>query len=87
MHSTGYVNDDRYAVALLIEGPTSVYGNSGAQTLTLMARALMPGGTIPRPAPAPTPTPEPTPTPTPEPTPQPTPEPTPTPEPSPTSAI
>jgi hypothetical protein len=46
MHSTGYVND-RHAVAMLTDGSPNVYGNYGAQTLTLMARALLPTGTIP----------------------------------------
>jgi hypothetical protein len=47
MHSTGYIDGDRYAVALLAAGPTSMYGSSGAQTLTLMAQALLPNGTVP----------------------------------------
>ena len=47
MHSTGYVDGDRYAVALLLAGTTSLYGDRGAQTLTLMAKALLPGGTVP----------------------------------------
>jgi hypothetical protein len=46
-HSTGFVNDDRYAVALLAEGPREAYGNGGRTTVSQMARALMPGGTIP----------------------------------------
>ena len=79
MHSTGYVND-RYAVAMLTEGSRSVYGNYGAQTLTLMARALLPSGTIPQlpqPAPpAPPPSPSPSPTPSPSSPPEPTPSPT-----------
>ncbi len=80
MHSTGYVNSDRYAVALLTEGATSVYGNYGAQTLTSMARALMPGGSIPKPPPPPPP-PTPSPSPTASPTPSPTTVPPPTSEP------
>jgi hypothetical protein len=86
MHSTGYIDHDRYAVAMLIEGSTSVYGNYGAQTLTLMARALLPAGSIPQPAstpPTPTETPPPSPTPTPSPSPSPS-EPT-EPSPSPTA--
>jgi hypothetical protein len=47
MHSTGYIDGDQYAVALLTAGPTSMYGGSGAQTLTLMAQALLPAGTVP----------------------------------------
>ena len=84
MHSTGLISGDRYSVALLIEGSRSVYGNTGAQTLTMMARALLPAGTIPQAPPPPPPPPPPTPTPTPTPTPDPTPTPTPTPDPEPT---
>jgi hypothetical protein len=46
MHSTGYV-DDRYAVALLTEGPIYTYGPRGAQTLTEVAQTLLPGGVVP----------------------------------------
>lgn len=46
VHSTGFVNDDRYAVALLAEGTRDAYGG-GRAVLSQMARALMPGGTIP----------------------------------------
>lgn len=46
MHSTGYVSD-RYAVALLAEGGTWTYGGTGADTLTQVARALLPGGVVP----------------------------------------
>jgi hypothetical protein len=46
MHSTGYVND-RYAVALLGEGGTWTYGGNGAQTLTVVAQTLLPGGVLP----------------------------------------
>jgi hypothetical protein len=45
MHSTGYV--DGYAVALMAEGPTGFYGDYGAQTLTIVARTLLPGGVVP----------------------------------------
>jgi hypothetical protein len=47
MHSTGYVDGGEYAVALLTEGPISTYGPSGAQTLTLVAQTLLPGGVVP----------------------------------------
>jgi hypothetical protein len=47
MHSTGYIDGDRYAAALLISGPPSLYGDPGAQALTSMAQALLPGGTVP----------------------------------------
>ena len=46
MHSTGYVDHDRYAVALLSEGARDKYYDYGRRTLTLMAQALMPGGAI-----------------------------------------
>jgi len=49
MHSTGFLDGDRYTAALLTEGPTSNYGSYGAQTLTLMAQALLPGGSLPPP--------------------------------------
>ncbi len=56
LHSTGFVGGDRYTVALLTQGSGGYYYN-GSGTVTLMARALMPGGTIPQPPPpAPTPT-------------------------------
>jgi hypothetical protein len=83
MHSTGFVDGDRYTVALLTEGAKSVYGSIGAQTLTLMAQALMPAGSIPWSGPQPPDEPSPTPT-TPAPTSTPTPTPT-TPPPSTTS--
>jgi hypothetical protein len=41
MHSTGFV-DDRYAVALLSEGPPSTYGEPGAVALTVVAQTLLP---------------------------------------------
>jgi hypothetical protein len=47
MHSTGYIDNDRYAVALLTAGPPSLYGDAGAQTLTMMAQTLLPDGTLP----------------------------------------
>jgi hypothetical protein len=56
MHSTGFVDGDRYTVALFIEGSTSLYSGSGSQTLTAMARALLPNGVIPIPPPPPPPT-------------------------------
>ena len=85
MHSTGFINGDRYAVALLTDGTRSIYGSYGAQTLTLMARALLPGGSIPQPPPPPPPPPSPTAEPTPTPTPTPTVTPTPTPTTTPTT--
>lgn len=47
MHSTGYIDKDRYAVALLAAGSPRMYGDDGARTLTLMARALLPDGVVP----------------------------------------
>jgi hypothetical protein len=47
IHSTGLVDHDRYAVAILTEGPTSDYGSYGQATITGMAVRLLPGGTIP----------------------------------------
>ena len=48
MHSTGYVDNDRYTVALFLAGPPSLYHEGdGAATLTAMARALLPDGTVP----------------------------------------
>jgi Beta-lactamase enzyme family len=43
-NSTGYVDDDRYAVALLVDGPPHTYGTHLATTLDGMARALFPRG-------------------------------------------
>jgi hypothetical protein len=48
VHSTGFVNDDRYAVAILTEGSRDTY-DSLSRTVSEMARALMPGGSIPPP--------------------------------------
>lgn len=50
-NSTGYVNGDRYAVALLVRGPISTYGSPIAGVLTGMARRLLPGGQFPAPPP------------------------------------
>jgi hypothetical protein len=44
MHTTGFVNADRYAVAVLTEGRTSYYGTAGRATLTAMATTLLAGG-------------------------------------------
>jgi len=46
MHSTGFVDYDRYAVALLTEGARDQYYEYGRRTLTLMAQALMPNGQV-----------------------------------------
>jgi hypothetical protein len=47
IHSTGFVNQDRYTVAILTQGGTNVYGAYGNDTATLMAQALLPNGVIP----------------------------------------
>jgi hypothetical protein len=47
LHSTGYVDNDHYAAAMLTTGPPSYYNHDAGQTLTLMAQALLPAGTIP----------------------------------------
>lgn len=46
VHSTGFVNDDRYAVVMLTAGSPSIFGRYGNETATLMAQALMPLGSI-----------------------------------------
>jgi hypothetical protein len=45
-HSTGYIDNDRYAVALLTEGPRSLYGNGGGQVLDDVAGALLADGAL-----------------------------------------
>jgi hypothetical protein len=76
MHSTGFVEGDRYTVALSIEGSTGLYSGGGSQALTAMARALLPAGVIPQPPPpAPSPAPtesSPSPSPSPSESPSPT---------------
>jgi hypothetical protein len=67
MHSTGFVDSDHYTVALLMEGSTSTYGSYGSTTLTVMAKALLPGGHIPQAPPPPPPSPSPSPSPSPTP--------------------
>ena len=52
LHSTGFVNGDRFTVAILTEDDKSAYGDVGMATVTLMAQALMPGGSIPGAGPA-----------------------------------
>jgi hypothetical protein len=70
MHSTGFVDHDRFTVALSIEGSTAVYGSSGIATLNGMAKALMPNGSIPLAPPPTTPPPTASPSPSPSPAPQ-----------------
>lgn len=50
-NSTGFVDGDRYAVALLVRGPLSTYGSAISRTLTGMARTLLPRGVFPAPPP------------------------------------
>lgn len=44
INTTGFVQDDRYAVAILSEGPGSLYYVAGEQIVTDQALLLMPGG-------------------------------------------
>jgi len=46
MHSTGFVDYDRYVVALLTEGDREKYYEYGRRTLSLMAQALLPSGVV-----------------------------------------
>jgi hypothetical protein len=48
--STGYVDHDRYAVAILTDGAASTYGAAISAVVTGEAQALMPHGTIVDPA-------------------------------------
>jgi hypothetical protein len=50
-NTTGFVNDDRYAVAILARGPLSTYGSAIGSMLTHTARILLPGGHFPDPRP------------------------------------
>ncbi|HEY2167071.1 MAG TPA: serine hydrolase [Jatrophihabitantaceae bacterium] len=50
-NSTGLVNGDRYAVAILMRGPSASYGAAISAVLTRCAALLMPGGRIPAPGP------------------------------------
>jgi hypothetical protein len=50
-NTTGFVNDSRYAVAILARGPSSTYGSPIASMLTRAARILLPGGHFPAPRP------------------------------------
>jgi hypothetical protein len=46
-NTTGYVNGDRYAVAILARGPARTYGSAIGNALTQTARRLLPGGRFP----------------------------------------
>ena len=47
LNSTGLVDGDRYAVAILMRGPRRSYPAAISATLTRTAEILMPGGVIP----------------------------------------
>ena len=47
-NSTGFVGSDRYAVAILVKGPSWQYNSGTPAMVTSVARLLMPGG-VPRP--------------------------------------
>ncbi|SHG17622.1 IPT/TIG domain-containing protein [Jatrophihabitans endophyticus] len=50
-NSTGFVNGDRYAVAILARGPASSYGSRLGNAITQMAKRVLPGGAFPSNAP------------------------------------
>jgi hypothetical protein len=50
-NTTGFVNNDRYAVAILARGPVGSYGSAIGSMLTRTARLLLPGGHFPDPRP------------------------------------
>jgi IPT/TIG domain len=50
-NTTGFVNHDRYAVAILARGPISTYGSAIGGLLTQVARRVLPGGVFPDPLP------------------------------------
>jgi hypothetical protein len=50
-NTTGFVNHDRYAVAILARGPSGTYGSAIGSMLTHTARLLLPGGHFPAPRP------------------------------------
>jgi hypothetical protein len=50
-NTTGFVNKNRYAVAILARGPSSTYGDPIRSMLTRTARLLLPGGHFPDPWP------------------------------------
>lgn len=50
-NSTGFVDRDRYAIALLVRGPPSSYGSRVSTVLTAMARTILPNGVLPPTAP------------------------------------
>ncbi|MGH8861293.1 MAG: IPT/TIG domain-containing protein [Jatrophihabitantaceae bacterium] len=46
-NSTGFVNGDRYAIAILARGPSNTYGSRIGNLLTSVARRLLPAGHFP----------------------------------------
>jgi len=46
-NTTGFVNGDRYTVAILARGPARTYGSAIGNALTQTARRLLPGGRFP----------------------------------------
>ncbi|HKC27773.1 MAG TPA: IPT/TIG domain-containing protein [Jatrophihabitans sp.] len=50
-NTTGFVNGDRYTVAILARGPIRYYGSAISSMLTHTARLLLPGGHFPDPVP------------------------------------
>lgn len=50
-NTTGYVNGERYAIAILARGPARTYGNPIGAMLTATAKRLLPGGVFPDPYP------------------------------------
>ena len=52
VNTTGFVNNDRYAVVIMSRGPTNTYLTPITTMLTHVARLLLPGGRFPAPRPA-----------------------------------
>jgi hypothetical protein len=50
-NTTGFINNYRYAVAILARGPSYTYGSQISALLTQVARRLLPGGYYPDPSP------------------------------------
>ena len=50
-NTTGFVNGDRYAIAILARGPSWTYGGPISSMLTAAARMLLPQGAFPAPSP------------------------------------
>ena len=50
-NTTGFVNGNRYAIAILARGPAKTYGTPIGSMLTATAKRLLPGGVFPDPYP------------------------------------